>query len=202
MATLFEPGKSLLELILQLLGEPKRHSRYLEALKSDNELTEFISDLCAKLAEKRNLFHYSEYYTFDHVLYRNEDRITEGTLPFGTSRVQGTWLKHIRIALEHENHLDKAGGYQELAKLILFNADFKVLMGWADKGDNYDSFAYEYQNIYDNAGVADTAAPILFIGEHADTHVDAYLITTKGLMKYNLKTFGWDSMDVQQNTGK
>lgn len=202
MSTTYRHEQELLELILQLLNEPKRKSHYLEALKSDNELTEFISDLCAKLAETRDLFHYSEYYTFDHVLYRKEDRITEGTLPFGTSRVQGTWLKHIRIALEHENHLDKAGGYQELTKLILFNADFKVLMGWADKGKNYDSFAREYQLIYKNSEVSDDAVPILFIGEYADTHVDAYLITTKGLMRYNSNPPGWNPMDVQQSTGK
>ncbi len=58
-----------------------------------------------ELALRMGMFHYSEYYTFDHVFYKENDRIAEGILPFETSIVKGTWLKHIRVAFEHENRL-------------------------------------------------------------------------------------------------
>ena len=132
---------------------------------------------------------YSEYYTIDHVLYREEDRIPTGILPFGTSRVEGTWLKRMRVAFEHENRLDSAGGYQEIAKLMLINADMKVLMGYAEKGENYDVYAKEYQAIF--GSVSALATPILFIGEYLDMHADAYLIMSDRLLKYDWEQATW-----------
>ncbi len=185
-----EDAKQLFETISSILKSPDWNPRYGQALKSDVELTEFISDVNAELARRMNMFHFREYYTVDHVLYRDEDRIPEGALPLGTSRVKGTWLTHIRVAFEHENHLDKAGGFQEIAKLILFNADMKVLMGWADQGETYDEFAREYQQIYKSASSQKTVTPILFIGEYSDTHVDAYLLTPSSILKYD-EMAGW-----------
>ena len=184
----------LLKQIADILKNQKWSPRYSEALKSDTELTEFISDVIAELASMLGMFHFREYYTIDHVLYRDEDRIAEGLLPYGTSRVKGIWLKHICVAVEHENHLDKAGGFQELAKLMLINADLKVLMGWAEKYDNYDKFALEYQQIYNSTNPSEHTKPILFIGEYSDTHIEAYLIAPRHLMKYD-ETTGWQSLD-------
>ena len=186
-------AEELFETITAILNSRSWNPRYRQALKSDVELTEFISDINAELARQMEMFHFREYYTIDHVLYRDEDRIAEGVLPFGTSKVKGTWLKHIRVAFEHENHLDKAGGFQEIAKLILFNADLKVLMGWADQGGNYETFGREYQRIYESAKPPESATPILFIGEYSDTHVDAYLLTPAGLLNHD-KTSGWTAI--------
>lgn len=102
--------------------------RYLNALKSDSALTQFMGKVTDELSSQIGMKKFSEYYTIDHVFYREEDRIPEGVLPFGTSRVSGTWLKHIRVAFEHENRLDTAGGFKEVAKLMLINADMKILM--------------------------------------------------------------------------
>ncbi len=167
---------------------------YAKAFKSNSDFTEFISRVVAKVAKELGLRQYREYYTLDHVLYSDEDRIPEGILPFESSHVHGTWLKHIRIAIEHENSLDGAGGFQELAKLMLFNADFKVLMGYAYKGDNYDDYAKEYHAIYKSVDLASGAKPILFIGEYGDAHLDAYLITVDGLLKYQCGTSTWTFM--------
>ena len=188
-----EAAKRLFETISSILKSPDWNPRYRQALKSDVELTKFISNMNAELAPRMKMVPFREYYTIDHVLYQAEDRIPEGELPFGTSWVKGTWLKRIRVAFEHENHLDKAGGFQEIAKLILFNADMKVLMGWADQGENYDEFAREYQQIYKSASSQKTITPILFIGEYSDTRVDAYLLTPSGILKHD-ETEGWNAI--------
>ena len=169
---------------------------YSEAFKSNSDFTEFISKVVDKVAEEQGLKHWREYYTLDHVLYKEEDRIPEGVLPFGSSCVQGTWLKHFRLIIEHENSLDAGGGYQELSKLMLFNADMKVLMGYANKGDDYDAYAKDYQRIYTSVELSADAKPILFIGEYADVHFDAYLITEDGLLKYQWGTNIWDAFGL------
>ncbi len=173
---------------VQLVKDEGCSIGYPEAFKSNSDFTEFISKVVDRVAEEQGLKHWREYYTLDHVLYKEEDRIPEGILPFESSCVHGTWLKHIRIAFEHENSLDGAGGFQELAKLMLFNADIKVLMGYAYKGDNYDDYAKDYYTIYKSVDLASGAKPILFIGEYDDAHLDAYLITMDGLLKYQWGT--------------
>lgn len=163
--------------------------RYQDALKSDSKLTQFMVNVTDELSHQIGMRKISEYYTIDHVFYREEDRIPEGALPFGTSRVSGTWLKRIRVAFEHENRLDTAGGFQEVAKLMLINADMKVLMGYANKGENYDMYAMEYQEIFNCA--AHQTTPILFVGEYLNTSADAYLLTKNGLLKYDWITATW-----------
>ena len=164
---------------------------YAKAFKSNSDFTEFISKVVDKVAEEQGLKHWREYYTLDHVLYKEEDRIPEGVLPFGSSCVQGTWLKHFRLIVEHENSLDAGGGYQELAKLMLFNADVKVLMGYANKGDDYDAYAKDYHSIYKSVDLVLGAKPILFIGEYGDARLDAYLITGDGLLKFQWAKNEW-----------
>ena len=167
---------------------------YAEAFKSNSDFTEFISKVVDKVAEEQGLKHWREYYTLDHVLYKEEDRIPDGALPFGSSCVHGTWLKHFRLIIEHENSLDAGGGYQEFSKLMIFNADMKVLMGYANKGDNYDAYAKDYQRIYASVELSADAKPILFIGEYANMHFDAYLITKDGLLKCQWETNTWDAL--------
>ena len=154
-------------------------------------LTAFMSEVIGELANQMELKDFPEYYTIDHALYCDHDIVSEGDLPFRTSKVKGTWLKRIRVAVEHENHLDSAGGYQEIAKFMLLNADMKVLMGYADKGENYDAYAMDYQRMY--GSVTTQSTPILFIGEYLDGRADAYLITVEGLMKYDWDLATWNA---------
>lgn len=174
---------------------------YSEAFKSNSDFTEFISKVVDKVAEEQGLKHWREYYTLDHVLYKEEDQIPEGVLPFGSSCVHGTWLKHFRLIIEHENSLDAGGGYQEFSKLMLFNADMKVLMGYANKGDNYDAYAKDYQRIYESIELSADVKPILFIGEYANAHFDAYLITKDGLLKYKWDANAWELLDCNAHDG-
>lgn len=162
---------------------------YARAFKSDTMFTEFISKAIDGVAGDMKLSHYREYYTIDHVLYaETEDKIPEGVLSFGSSRVQGTWLKHFPVIVEHENHLDgDNGGYQEFSKLMLFKADLKVLMGYGKFGDNYDAYAKDYQWLYRSEP---SEQPVLFIGEYKDMTLDAYLILKNELLKYQ-----WDCDD-------
>ena len=180
--------------ILKHVTTSFKNEGYEKAFKDNPSFTSFISDVVDKLSKKMGLLHYREYYTLDHVLYSQEDRIPEGELPFGTSSVRGTWLKHIRVAIEHENGLDSAGGYQEFAKLMLFSADVKVLMGYGNRGDNYDDYAKDYYEIFNSVHSNSTSTPILFIGEYGDGHVDAYLITKDGLLKYHSENESWASL--------
>lgn len=181
---------------VQLLKNDKYVVGYSDAFKSNIDFTEFISKVVDKLAEAKKLKHWREYYTLDHVLYNDEDKIPEGDLPFGSSCVRGLWLKHLRFIIEHENSLDAGGGYQEFAKLMLFNADVKVLMGYGNKGDNYDSYAKDYQRIFESACSETEAKPILFIGEYGDIRFDAYLITKDGLFAFQWDADTWKSLPM------
>lgn len=181
----------LLKRIYGLLKSEAYAKRYVESMKSDPALTQFIAELVEELARQMGMKHYPEYYKLDHVLYQEDDAIPQGVLPNGSSNVSGTWLRRIRVAFEHENRLDAAGGFQEASKLMLINADIKVLMGYGNKGENYDAYAKDYQQIF--TGVAAPATPLLFIGEYLDGHADAYLITTEGLLKYNWSVETWNS---------
>ena len=85
-----------------------------------------------------------------------------------------------------------------MAKLMLFNAEMKVLMGYACKGANYDAYAKDYQLIYSSVDLALGVRPILFIGEYEDAHTDAYLITVDGLLKYQWESNKWFEMKVRR----
>ena len=160
---------------------------YRETYKSNGAFTEFISALVDKISADMELNHCREYYSIDHVLYNDKDVVHD--LPGKTSHIKGTWLKHMRVAFEHENSLGPGGGYQEFSKLMLFNADIKVLMGWAYVGDDgYDPYAKDYWYLYESMLSETESKPILFIGEYSDSdegHVDAYLMTRDGLLKWH-----------------
>lgn len=197
----YQKEKEFLNLVIELLSKVKLTSRggnigYEEAYKSNVDFTEFISAMVDEISARKNLTHYREYYSIDHVLYTDEDVVHD--LPHKTSHVKGIWLKHIRVALEHENSLGPGGGYQEFSKLMLLNADIKVLMGWANVGqDGYDPYAKDYWSLYDPSQKGMGPKPILFIGEYIDSdkgHVDAYLMTNEGLLKWSDNT--WSMLDA------
>lgn len=75
---------------------------------------------------------------------------------------------------------------------MVFNADVKVLMGYANKGKDYDKYAKDYYSLYEawRQTQARDPSPILFIGEYDDpAKVDAYIMSSEGLLKIiNVKT--------------
>lgn len=197
----YDNETTILREICALLSRKEHVNSFISAFGSDGSWTKFISAIAHELADKKKLKCHDEYYTIDHALYAEDDAIRQGKLEHGTSCVNGVWLKRIRVAFEHENRLDSAGGYQEIAKLILFNADCKVLMGYANKGDNYDNYAMDYQAIYEDARQSGDVRPILFVGEYpldrksgSVVKLDAYLITIEGLFKYDWTDGKWDAM--------
>ena len=46
---------------------------YSDAFENNVEFTEFISSVIDKVADEMDLIHHREYYTLDHVLYKDED---------------------------------------------------------------------------------------------------------------------------------
>ena len=189
----YKKETEFLQLVIEHLKEFTLTSRggnigYKEAYKSNGAFTEFISALVKEISDKMRLEHYREYYSIDHVLYKKDEDVVRD-LPHKTSHVKETWLKRMRVALEHENSLGPGGGYQEFSKLMLFNADIKVLMGWADVGnDGYDPYAKDYWSLYEPTPKETDPQPILFIGEYRDSdegNVDAYLITKDRLLKWD-----------------
>lgn len=199
----YESETKFLKLIVQLMHDVRLTSGgrlidYSEAFKNNRMFTEFVSRVIDEAAEKMELLHYREYYTIDHVLYRDEDKIPETDLPFHSSRVHGTWLKRFRVIVEHENSLDAGGGYQEFSKLMLFNSGMKVLMGYGEAGADYDAYAKDYQYLYKDAPGASTEKPILFIGEYKDRPMDAYLIMPRLLLKYHWEKDTW--MQCEDNS--
>ena len=208
MKTYFENETSLLLKICDILNSQPYSSQYLEASQDNSSLTEFIPHMVDELANQMGLCHYCgnrnwDYYATDHVLYRSdEDQVPVGSLPNKTSTVKGCWLKRIRVAFEHENRMDgDKGGYQEIAHLMIVNADMKVLMGYAEYGDNYDDYARDYYWIYKSGEQQKSATPIVLIGEYGRLKedgrqdLDAYVIATEGLFKYCWVKDEWSPME-------
>lgn len=203
MKNTYQAEKNLLKEIKEILSADAE--LYLAAVKnSDHEMTKYIPNMVKKLAGKRDLKIKPEHYRTDFVLHKDEDRVTQDLLPNNTScvGVDDMKLKRIRIAFEHENHLDKNGGYKEIAHLMIVNADLKVLMGYGDKGgNNYDAYARDYDCIYRSANPPDFATPILLIGEYmppednpSEVKLDAYLIAPCELLQFDWKMEEWSSL--------
>ena len=137
MQTDYSGETSILKYMCGILNSPGNVIKCRESFRPASAFTEFVSILVDELAVKMRMLHYHgnkkcDYYSIDHVLYRDEDQLQEGTLPFKTGIVYGCWLKRIRVAIEHENRLSgKRGGFQEITHLMLVNADIKILLGYA-----------------------------------------------------------------------
>lgn len=107
-------------------GNKKKYT--YQILKKKNSIIEI-------LAKKLNLLTYYEYYSIDTVLYSDIDRLSfspKNKTWKAEDTIQGTWLRHIKIAFEHENVITgPKGGYQEICHLLTTNADYKVLVGYS-----------------------------------------------------------------------
>jgi len=82
------------------------------------------------VAQKLQLFYYSNYYYLDAVFYKPEDIIKENEF----------WFRDIRIAFEHENNF-RSGLYKEVSHLLTTNADLKVLVSYPN-GEINDELEY------------------------------------------------------------
>lgn len=94
-------------------------------LDSDNSFLRLV-------ANELNLKCYTNgrmgYYFIDAVFYKPEDQIT-------TYSPSETWLKNIRIAIEHENQFDHKL-YQEVSRLLIIKCDLRVLISYYDRKDD------------------------------------------------------------------
>ncbi|MDD3365765.1 MAG: hypothetical protein WCS59_01340 [Sphaerochaetaceae bacterium] len=170
---------------------------YGKAFSSHRGLTSFICSMIDKLGENLNLLTCPEYYFLDFVFYKKEDLVPDKAITW--NKGLSIWLKRIRIAFEHENRLDcSSGGYQEFSHLMLTNADSKVLVGYGDSLNSYDSYAFDYQSLMKNLGVE--TDPILFIGEYAPMHgqksgsslyFESYIITETKILKHDTDNPNW-----------
>ena len=213
MKNTYQDEMNLLKDISEILSADAE--QYLAAVKnSDPEMTKYIPNMVKKLAGKRDLKIKPEYYRTDFVLHKDEDMVTQDLLPNNTSCVDMSdmKLKRIRIAFEHENHLDKNGGYKEIAHLMIVNADLKVLMGYGDEGgENYDAYAKDYSCIFRSVNPPDSATPILLIGEYMpqkdnpseirdkpkdnpSVKLDAYLIAPCELLQFDWRKEEWSPL--------
>ena len=87
-------------------------------------ITDDNSIIC-QLANKNNLLCYNrDYYAIDAVLYKNEDLVPD-------LNQNSIWLRDIKVAFEHENDFN-SGLYQEVAHLLITNAELKVLVSYPD----------------------------------------------------------------------
>ncbi len=93
-----------------------------------SDYTYFIlNDVLEIITKKCNLSYYNEYYNIDSVFFKNEDLVPN--IPENT-----TWLKHIRIAFEHENKFN-SGLYQEISHLLITQCDIRILVTYPEGSD-------------------------------------------------------------------
>lgn len=166
-------------------------TKYRAAFRSNITMTSYIDEIVSALALRLELLVCPEYYFLDYALYSNEDLVPHKASTW--KKGDSIWLKRIRVAFEHENKLDgSAGGYQEFSHLMLTNADAKVLVGYGESGDSYDSYAIDYQNLMSDLNK--DLDPILFIGEYApiaevdELRFESYIITSASVDKYRANT--------------
>lgn len=185
------PRLEEIDSILRNLYE-EQFEQYCSTFSSNTEFTLFISMIVEKLAETLQLHVKHEYYSIDHVFYKDEDLVEHHANTWVISP-QSEWLKHFRIILEHENHLDgNSGGYQEFSHLMVTKADSKILIGCGNRFDDYDIYAKDYQSLMSSQDY--DAQPILFIGEyfpipdslgHVRLKLESYIISRKSIRKFD-----------------
>jgi len=173
------------------------HAEYCAAFRSNKTLTSYIRSTVFELADRLSLLVQPQYNSLDYAFYSNDDFIPK-TCCVG-NRTDTMWLKHIRVAFEHENKLDgQAGGYQEFSHLLLTKADAKVLVGYGESQESYDPYALDYQKLMTNTDK--NPDPILFIGEYApkaeadDRQFESYLISSLQLLKFDPGKASWGTM--------
>ncbi len=192
-----------LDRILRTLYE-EEFEKYCAAFSSNLEFTSFIRMIVEKLASAIQLRVLHEYYSIDHVFYKDEDIIKQNAHTWSMPP-HSLWLKHFRIIMEHENHLEgRSGGYQEVSHLMVTNADAKVLVGYGNNYDNYDFYAIDYQAIMRELDYE--PQPILFIGEYSPffnspraalLRLESYIISKKSIRKFNDKINDWETISIK-----
>lgn len=191
-----------LDRILRILYE-ERFEEYCSTFSSNTEFTSFISTIVEDLAAVLKLYVQHEYYSIDHVLYKEED-IVENRANTWVRDPHSEWLKRFRVILEHENHLDgRNGGYQEFSHLMVTNADSKILIGYGSQFDNYDVYAMDYESLMKSLDYE--PQPILFIGEYepisdssgqSSLLLESYIISKRSIRKFNPKELKWEPLEI------
>ncbi len=191
-----------LDRILRTLYE-EQFEKYCSTFSSNTEFTSFISTIVEGLAAVLKLYVQHEYYSIDHVFYKEED-IVENRARTWVTDPHSAWLKRFRVILEHENHLEgRNGGYQEFSHLMVTNADSKILIGYGNQFDNYDFYAMDYESLMKNLDY--DPQPILFIGEHypisnsygqSSLTLESYIISKRIIRKFDPKELKWKPLEI------
>jgi hypothetical protein len=153
------------------------HNRKEHLLKIWRRATEFTShvkgddaSIIKEVADKLNLIcYYSDYYSLDAVLYKEED-LAPG-LPEGSY-----WFRDIRVAFEHENYFN-CGLYKEVSHLLITNCDLRVLVTYPDD-DGLEGLEYLHKVIQGNRQaqrISDDESFLVIFGGEVDFCWDGYV---------------------------
>ncbi len=100
--------------------------------------TAFIeNEIYPALADSFNFKYSAPYYFIDSVFYRHDNSGSTDKVPNTPENV--TYLRKIRIGLEHENVFDYKL-YQELSHLLLVNCDIKVVVSYPNNYSIHEVF--------------------------------------------------------------
>lgn len=79
------------------------------------------------VAKRLSLKCYCGYYSIDAILFKEDDLVPG--IPLGT-----TWVRRIRLALEHENYFN-SGLFQEVSHLLITDCDLRVVVSYPGNPD-------------------------------------------------------------------
>jgi hypothetical protein len=109
------------------------------------------TNIFPKIAKQLGLLAWNkQYYALDAMFY--EER---GTDNFGKYTSYAKWIS---VALEHAIKPSKT--HEEINKLQMFNAPLKVLITYADEGEEGDSLLREYETVIGNSDVFNDIATL------------------------------------------
>jgi hypothetical protein len=142
--------------------------------------TPYIKDsensILRQIAEKLNLKCFpNEYYYIDAIFYLEEDLVP--------GRPEGsTWVRDIRIALEHENDFN-SGLYKEVSHLLIINCDLKILITYYPQGNHEPQLEYLHSiisNSRQSKYLSDSESFLLIIGAEKGFIWDGHVFKEDG----------------------
>jgi hypothetical protein len=120
-----------------------------------------------------------DYYSMDAVFYNKEDRVPE-------TPENSYWFHDIHIAFEHENEFNR-NLYQEVAHLLLLNAQLHVLVTYPDGGLDYtptiEIMEYLHRIISTNrqsTAISENENFLVIFGYEADMVWEGYVYKKNG----------------------
>ena len=142
-------------------------------LKEPNSVVDAVA---AKLGWKC----YDEYYSIDAIMFAPEDRIPEAP-------ANQTWVRRIRVALEHENNFE-SGLFRELSHLLITDCDLRVLVSYTNDPERVKRECAVLHRIVSGSdrarAISDAGSLLFIIGsgylENAPVVWQAFVYSTEG----------------------